>query len=103
MSVFAPIADSNVFSLSTSSQRFALSTDPTGPRAIAVRRLDTGVPIVYMKFGDDTVEASTSDSMIALIGSTLSENYGVPYGATHVAFVVQSSSVNMNVTEGVLI
>lgn len=104
MSVFAPTGDSDVFNLATTSQRFTLSGTPLANKAIRIARLSTGTPIVYVKFGDGSVTASTSDSMVALLASQADPVvFGVPFGATHVAFVVQASSVDMNVTEGVLI
>jgi hypothetical protein len=109
MKVFAPLGDSIPATLTSTSQSFALANAPV--TGLVIRLVQHYGPVVYIKFGDNTVVASAADSM-TLVGPIPGGNIvspdpifvAVPSGATHIALIDPSnSSPLVNITEGTLI
>lgn len=89
-SAFGPIGDSDVLSLTSSSQRFALGTTATVNPAIRLIALNPSHLAWYIKFGDNSVTVSTTDGMRAVPASKEAPLIlPVPSGATHVAILAE--------------
>jgi hypothetical protein len=91
MSIFTPIADSQLLTVIQSSQRVALPTTPVGRLAMSViMNVQSNDEQITARFGDDTVTVSASNGyVVAPKGQTTGNEriVGVPHGATHVAFI----------------
>lgn len=89
--VFGPIGDSDVISLTASSQAFALGTLPTDNPAIRLIALNAQQMAWYVKFGaSGAVTVSRTDGMRIIPGSqTEPVIIPVPSGSTHVAILAE--------------
>lgn len=101
MTVFTPTSNSSIVSPNNSSIRIALSSNAVCRKAISViRQGGTGTPAVFMKFGDGSVSASSTDSFLVIPSAGMERiAVGVPFGVTHVAFF-STGAPDINVTEG---
>lgn len=91
-SLFTPGATVNI-AATTTTGRVALPT--TGAAQVAV--VNDGATTAFVKFGNSTVEATTSDTPI-LAGSV--RGFTVPSNATHVAAIMSSSTATVYFTMG---
>lgn len=89
--VFGPIGDSDVISLTASSQTFALDTMATLNAAIRLIALNPSHLAWYLKFGTSgAVTVSRTDGMRVIPGSqVLPVIIPVPAGSTHVAILAE--------------
>jgi hypothetical protein len=93
---FRPItgAQSTTLSVSTSSNRVAIPSNP-----MQVRLSTNGADAVcFVEFGDSSVTAAASTGMRMGPGSI--EVFSIPLGATHVAAITASGSATLYVTPG---
>ena len=90
--LFTPGATAKV-AATTTTGRVALSI--TGAQTVAV--VNDGTTVAFIKFGDSTVTATTSDTPI-LGGS--SRGFTPPPTATHMAAIMASGTANIYVTVG---
>jgi hypothetical protein len=90
-SFFAPGATAPV-SVSGTSARVAI---PSGGTQLSV--LHNLASFVFMKFGDSSVTASTTDTPVE---PGISRGFTKPGGVTHVAFITSSATGTVYVTAG---
>lgn len=93
--VFQPFDDGTVsLAVGVSSDRVAFTTPHNGA---ALRMLNSGDDIVFVKFGDASVVATTDD--IPMLGNTV-EVFAAPSGATHCAALSAGVANTLYITPG---
>jgi len=92
--LFTPTGNRSDLSATTSSSRVALPTSGF----TSLRLTNSGSVTAYLKFGDNTVTASTSTGMDLLPGAV--ETIRLPPNCTHLAGITASGSTTVGVTPG---
>jgi hypothetical protein len=89
-SAFGPIGDSEIISLTSSSQRFAIGTTAADNPAIRLISLNPSHLAWYIRFGDNSVTVSTTNGMRSVPASQDAPLIlPIPTGATHVAILAE--------------
>lgn len=90
-SLFSPIATASL-AVTTSTGRVALAAD-----ASSVRLYNAGTATAFVKFGDSSITAATTNMPIP---AGVVETFRPPGGATHVAAITSSGTATLYVTSG---
>lgn len=92
MKAFRPTAATASITIAASSARTAITF------ADQVRWFNGASETVYVKFGDSSVAATTSDIPV---GAGVTEVMDVPFGATHIAAIGTGATGSFKVTPGI--